>query len=112
MKDYVTPSERAEIYETAWRAYATTQSSDYAYRRAANVGDRLGIMPVRADGIARDAIEKIQDLLRQRAGELVKETPERVKQYLKQFPNTPYSRGEGVGEIVGDSDCAKTRTRF
>lgn len=103
MKDYVNPTERAEIFETAWRAYASTQSSDYAYRRAATVGDRLGIMPVRADGIARDAIEKIQELLRQRAEELIKETPERVKQYLKRFPSSPYTQ---------DEDGAKTRARF
>ena len=103
MKDYVTPSERAEIYETAWRAYASTQSSDYAYRRAANVGDRLGIMPVRTDSIARDAIEKIGSLMREYAKGLIKETPERVKDYLSRFPNSPYTQ---------DEDGAKTRTRF
>lgn len=47
MKDEISPKERAEIYETAWRAYCATCSSEYAQFKAAAVGDKYDISPLR-----------------------------------------------------------------
>ena len=95
MKEVVTSKERAEIYETAWRVYCSTQSSDYAYRRAGTVGDKLYIQPIRTDEIARAAIEKVRDLQRDYAKSLLNETKQRVDEYVAMFPTTsnPYIDG-------------------
>lgn len=95
MKEVVTSKERAEIYETAWRVYCSTQSADYAYRRAGTVGDKLYIQPIRTDEIARAAIEKVRDLQRDYAKSLLNETKQRVDEYVAMFPATsnPYIDG-------------------
>lgn len=88
MKEVLTQAERAEIYETAWRVYCSTQSSDYAYRRAGAVGDRLHIQPIRTDDVARAAIEKVRELQREYAKSLCENTKERVAEYCAMFPTT------------------------
>lgn len=92
MKEYLTPNERAKIYETAWRVYCSTQSSDYAYRQAGTCGFEMHVSPIRTNEIARDAIEKIQKLQRAYVQNLLEETPERVDLYVRQFPSisNPY----------------------
>lgn len=92
MKEYLTPNERAKIYETAWRVYCSTQSSDYAYRQAGTCGFEMHVSPIRTNEIARDAIEKIQRLQRAYVQNLLEETPDRVETYVKQFPviSNPY----------------------
>ena len=95
MKEVVTSKERAKIFETAWRVYWSTQSSDYAYRRAGAVGDKLYIQPIRTDEIERAAIEKVRDLQRAYAKSLLDETKQRVDEYVAMFPATsnPYVDG-------------------
>ena len=92
MKEDLTPNERAKIYETAWRVYCSTQSSDYAYRQAGTCGFEMHVSPIRTNEIARDAIEKIQRLQRAYVQNLLEETPDRVETYVKQFPviSNPY----------------------
>ena len=89
MKEILTRAERAEIYETAWRVYCSTQSSDYAYRRAGSVGDKLHVAPIRTDDVARAAIEKVRELQREYAKSLLDHTKERVDEYCAMFPSVP-----------------------
>lgn len=92
MREIITNAERAEIYATAWRVYCTTQSSDYAYRKAAAIGDKLGIYPIRVDEIARAAVECVAEKQRDYAKELSKQAEKRAAEYAAHFPPTsnPY----------------------
>ena len=92
MREVITNAERAEIYATAWRVYCTTQSSDYAYRKAATVGDKLGIYPLRVDEIARAAVERVAEKQRDFAKELSKQADKCAAEYAAQFSPTsnPY----------------------
>lgn len=78
-------ADRAKVYETVWRAYCATQSSDYAVNRGYEIGRQLGMSEFGVYEIAKDAIEKIQTLIRQYALSLLKETPERLDAYLRRF---------------------------
>lgn len=91
MKDEISPKERAEIYETAWRAYCATCSSEYAQFKAAAVGDKYDISPLRTSEITREAVETIQRKQRDATKGFLLEAPRYVERYVKQFTSAPVS---------------------
>ena len=101
MKEVLTKAERAEIYETAWRVYCSTQSTYYAHSRAASVGDRLHVMPIRTDEIARAAIEKISELQRIYADGLINDVKYYCDAYCAKYPSTSNVYKES-GDVAAD----------
>ena len=81
---------RAAIYDTAWRSYCMTQSSDYAMTRAYEKAYELGIDGFCAYDVARDAVEKVKRLMREYARTLLASAPERVETYMTRFPTPTY----------------------
>ena len=85
MKEIVSESDRAAIYEATFKAYCATCSSDFAYRKGASVGDSLGVEPLRSDEIARDAVDDVCASQREYNKELLENADGFVRRYLKKF---------------------------
>lgn len=87
MVEAITNQARAEIYAAAWRAYCATNSSDYASRKAAESGDKLGVSPYQSSEIARDAFEAVQQEQRSLNQTLLREADFYVSRYINRFAN-------------------------
>lgn len=85
MNDRILPSDRAKIYEAAWHSYCQTQSTYYAHSAADRVGQAVGIPPLRSNEIAREAIEKIQQLQNDYARQLAEKARDYAAAYVSRF---------------------------
>ena len=85
MNDRILPSDRAKIYEAAWYSYCQTQSSYYAHSAADRVGQALAVPPLRSNEIARDAIEKINQLQNEYSRQLADKARDYTAAYISRF---------------------------
>lgn len=83
---------RRAIYETAWRVYTASNSSEYATERALDTAWEYQVRASVSREIIREALEDVNAEVRKLLSRLAKEAEERSKKYAAHFPAPGYEK--------------------